>query len=346
MALAAELMAGDPTEVDVVAVAPPVGWLQQLARTGALQGAAPAGGRRRADPVPLRRLRRLLRPLARPEAGLFLRLLPRRRHGPGGGAGSQAGAHLQEADAARKASASSTSAPAGAACCCTRPRTTACRRSGITLSRNQHAYVNKRDPRARPGRPGADGPARLPQPAGQRAVRQDRLGRHVRACRPGPAAGLLRQDPRPAQARRAAAEPRHHRRRHAQPPARLRPGRVHGALHLPRRRAAARVQGARGDQRIGARGGRRREPAPALRARRSGPGATASRPTSRRRAASPPRPWSGPTGCIWPAAPWRSSAPGSRCTRCCARGAPATRRRGRCAAHNRRFPSTAATCTR
>ena len=32
MALAAELMAGDPTQVDVVAVAPPVGWLQQLLR--------------------------------------------------------------------------------------------------------------------------------------------------------------------------------------------------------------------------------------------------------------------------------------------------------------------------
>src|SRR5678816_4749722 len=32
MALAAELIAGDPTQVDVVAVAPPVGWLQQLVR--------------------------------------------------------------------------------------------------------------------------------------------------------------------------------------------------------------------------------------------------------------------------------------------------------------------------
>ena len=56
----------------------------------------------------------------------------------------------------------------------------------------------------------------------RRAVRQDRLGRHVRARRPRPPAGLLREDPPPAQARRPADEPRHHRRRHAQPPARRR----------------------------------------------------------------------------------------------------------------------------
>ena len=108
------------------------------------------------------------------------------------------------------------------------------RAQGITLSKNQHAHVNKLIAERGLAGPGADGPARLPPSRRERAVRQDRLDRHVRARRPGPARRVLRQDPAPAQARRPAPEPRHHRRRHAQPPARLGPRRLHREVHLSR----------------------------------------------------------------------------------------------------------------
>ena len=104
----------------------------------------------------------------------------------GAGPGGQARPHLPQADAARRASASSTSAPAGAACCCGRPSTTACAATGITLSKNQHAHVNRLIERARPARPRRDAAARLPRPARGRALRQDRLGGHVRARRAAP----------------------------------------------------------------------------------------------------------------------------------------------------------------
>ena len=132
MALGAELMPGDPT--DASAVGPtPIGWLRRL--------------------VHLARSRALHRPEADARQIQFhydvsdefyaLWLDPRRVYScayfrdagdvAGGGPGSQARAHLPEADAARRASASSTSAPAGAACCCGRPSTTAC---GRTASRS------------------------------------------------------------------------------------------------------------------------------------------------------------------------------------------------------------------
>ncbi len=99
MALAAELMAGDPTQVDVVAVAPPVGWLQQILR--------------------LSRSKARHRPEVDAEQIQFhydvsddfyaLWLDPQRVYScayyrdagmdAGRGPGGQAGAHLQEADA-------------------------------------------------------------------------------------------------------------------------------------------------------------------------------------------------------------------------------------------------------
>ena len=48
----------------------------------------------------------------------------------------------------------------------------------------------------------------------RRAVRPDRLGRHVRACRPRPLRRILRQVPRPAEARRGDAAPHHRQARH------------------------------------------------------------------------------------------------------------------------------------
>ncbi len=59
------------------------------------------------------------------------------------------------------------------------------RAHGITLSRHQHAHVNGLiEARGLRGRV-SDAAARLPRPARGRALRQDRLDRHVRACRPG-----------------------------------------------------------------------------------------------------------------------------------------------------------------
>ena len=124
---------------------------------------------------------------------------------------------------------------------------------------------------------------------------------------------------RPAQARRAAAEPRHHRRRHAQPPARRGHRRLHRALHLPRRRAAARL--ARCSRRPASRGlealdveNLRPHYAKTLWAWSDAPRGAARRGAQRHRA----RPWCAPTGSTSPAARSASSAAGSRCTRCCA----------------------------
>ena len=66
---------------------------------GALAPAPSARGRRRADPVPLRRLRRFLRALARSAPGLFVRVLPRFDDVHRSGAGGQARAHLHQAHA-------------------------------------------------------------------------------------------------------------------------------------------------------------------------------------------------------------------------------------------------------
>ena len=279
-------------------------------------------GRRRADPVPLRRLRRLLRALARPAAGLFLRLLPRRRHDAGAGAGGQARPHLPQADAAARASASSTSAPAGAACCCGRPSTTACAAHGITLSRNQHAYVNQRDRGARPAPAGCAMDLLDYREPARRTSRSTRSPRSAcsstsagRSCRPTSprSTGLLKPGGLLLNHGITAGGTRNHQlgagmgdfiERYIFPGGEL--------LHVS--------QGARGDERVGARGGRRREPAPALRAHavgleRRARGATRGGARAHLR----------DRGARLPAVSRRqrdgaSSGAGSRCTRCCARG--------------------------
>ena len=121
------------------------------------------------------------------------------------------------------------------------------RAHGITLSKNQHAYVNRVIAERGLARPRLDGPARLPR-AARGAEPWDKIAsigmfEHVgRAQLPTYFAKLYRLL-RPGG---AADEPRHHRRRHAQRPARRRPRRLHRALHLPGRRAGARLAGAEG----------------------------------------------------------------------------------------------------
>ena len=74
---------------------------------------------------------------------------------------------------------------------------------GITLSRHQHAHVNrlidKKGLRDRVDH----APARLPRPAANRALRPHRVGRHVRARGQRPARRLLRAAAAPAQTRAA-----------------------------------------------------------------------------------------------------------------------------------------------
>ncbi len=136
--------------------------------------------------------------------------------------------------------------------------------TGITLSKNQHAHVNRLIEQRGPYRARGDEAAGLPRAARDAPLGQDRLDRHVRACGPRHAADLLRQDSPAAEAGRPADEPRHHRRRHAQRATRRRHRRLHRALHLPGRRIAACVARAARDgrRRPGAAGCR--EPAPAL----------------------------------------------------------------------------------
>ena len=180
------------------------------------------GGRRRADPVPLRRLRRLLRALARPAPGLFVRLLPRRRRCRSPQAQEAKLEHICSKLMLKEGERFlDIGAGWGGLLLCAAEHY-GVRAPGHHAEQEPARPRQPADRRARPGRPGAHGPARLPRPRRERAVRQDRLGRHVRARRPGPPARVLRQDPPPAQAGRPAAEPRHHRRRHAQPPARRR----------------------------------------------------------------------------------------------------------------------------
>ena len=139
------------------------------------------------------------------------------------------------------------------------------RAQGITLSKNQHAHVNKLiAERGLAGRVRMDllDYRHLDESEPYDKIASIGMFEHVGRAQLGE---LLRQDPAPAQAGRPAPEPRHHRRRHAQPPARLGPRRLHREVHLPRRRARARRARARADQRRRPRGGRRREPEAALR---------------------------------------------------------------------------------
>ena len=141
MAMAAELIGDDPTRVERRGGAA-VSWWQPALRHGAVEGAPPAAGRRRADPVPLRRLGRLLRAVAGPAAPLFLRLLPRRRHDARAGAGGQARPHLPQADAAAGERFLDIGAGWGGLLLWAAEHY-GVQAHGITLSRNQHAYVNR-----------------------------------------------------------------------------------------------------------------------------------------------------------------------------------------------------------
>ena len=149
MAAAAELMPGDPTAADGAAPAP-LGWVRQRRADGALAPAPPARDRRRAGPVPLRRLGRLLRALARPAAGLLVRLLPRpgdvdrrRRRRPSSSTSARK-LMLKEGDRFLDIGAGW----GGLLLCAA--ENYGVRAHGITLSKNQHAHVNKADRRARP----------------------------------------------------------------------------------------------------------------------------------------------------------------------------------------------------
>ena len=145
------------------------------------------------------------------------------------------------------------------------------RATGITLSKNQHAHVNRLiDERGLRGRvemrlldyrdlPEDEPFDKIASVGMFEHVGRAKLPRYFDKIR-----RLLR-------ARRAAAEPRHHRRRHAQHPARRRHRRLHRALHLPRRRAAARVARAAGHGRAGA--GRRWTPRTCARTTRARCGA-------------------------------------------------------------------------
>ena len=120
MLIAAQMIGDDPTQASHHG---PLGWWHS-GRGATARRAPQAACGRAAGPVPLRRVGRLLRAVARSEAGVFVRLLARAAHDL---------AQAQEAKLdhiCRKlmlspASGSSTSVPAGAACCCGRPSTTA-----------------------------------------------------------------------------------------------------------------------------------------------------------------------------------------------------------------------------
>jgi hypothetical protein len=107
-----------------------------------------------------------------------------------------------------RASASSTSAPAGRAAAVGGAPLRRRRDRQSRLSRNQHEYVQGLID-AEAWRPGADAAARLPRPARGPAVRRHRLGRHVRACRPGAAAAYFAKLRR-LRCGRPGHEPRHH----------------------------------------------------------------------------------------------------------------------------------------
>ena len=136
MAAAARLLPGSPVQSDT-------GWWTQMLRRARSLAAPFAAKGRAADPVPLRRLGRFLCALARPAPRLLLRVFPRRGDVPGAGAGSQARPHLPQADAASPASVSWTSARAGAGCCMWAAEHYGVDATGITLSKNQHAHVQR-----------------------------------------------------------------------------------------------------------------------------------------------------------------------------------------------------------
>ena len=86
MAIASQMIDDDPTRAS--ADRGPLAWWRRVVRRSRSR-AAPCRDRRAPSAVPLRRVGRLLRSLARPDARLLLRLLPRSGDEPGRGAAGQ-----------------------------------------------------------------------------------------------------------------------------------------------------------------------------------------------------------------------------------------------------------------
>jgi cyclopropane-fatty-acyl-phospholipid synthase len=127
---------------------------ESLARhlSGEKKGRLPALLRRRGDPLPLRRLQRLLRAVARSADGVLVRVLPHARGDDLDDAQVEARPHLPQAAARARRAAARHRLRLG------RPGH-ACRRHygvkalGITLSQNQHELATERIARGRPAGP-------------------------------------------------------------------------------------------------------------------------------------------------------------------------------------------------
>ena len=149
-------------------------------------------GREQAEhPLSLRRLERLLRALARPRDGLYLRLLHRLGERPRPGPAGQARHGLPQAAARARRDACSTSAAAGARCPATRRSTTA---SPPTASRcpRSRSPTRREDRPARPAGQGAHGAARTIPPSRASSTRSRRS-----ACSSMSASTIIRPITRP-----------------------------------------------------------------------------------------------------------------------------------------------------
>ena len=157
--------------------------------------AQPAAQQPRQHRAPLRRLQRLLPPVARRpnlvySCAYFRTTTTRSTRRSCRSSTTSAGSC-----ASPPASASSTSAAAGARCCSARRSATASRRPASRCRRTSSSTCAPRSPRAGlAGRVKVES-ARLPRPARRRPVRQDRQHRHVRARRRRAFPEVLRQDP-------------------------------------------------------------------------------------------------------------------------------------------------------
>ena len=162
------------------------------------------------DPPSLRRQRRVLRAVARPAAGVLVRLLPPRRRHARRRAGAEARPHLPQAPAEARRALPRHRLRLGRARHLGGASTTACTRPASRCRENQYEYARRRIDEAGSSDRVRGAAARLSRRAGRRAVRQDRERRHVRARRAQEPAGVLRQDLSAAEARRARDESRHH----------------------------------------------------------------------------------------------------------------------------------------
>ena len=150
----------------------------------------------------------------------------------------------------------------------------------------------------------------------ERALRQDRERRHVRARRARKPGGVLRQDRAAAAAGRAGPEPRHHPQRARAGRARQRHRRIHRPLRVPGRRAHAHLAGDRRDvRRRASRAGTSKACGRTTR-RRCGTGWSGWRRTAPRRSRRWARSSTASGASTWRARRSRSSAAGCRSTRC------------------------------